>query len=130
MLSGRRILIQFASFMALVCAYFAYTQALGGVDGLTPLPKEYWPTDKPPPPIVLAPNSADLKLQQAFGEACPELQRNVKLLLRDRTMVLAADEISCGKPEHKGNVVVSGFSLAIFKADPQGGFPNINTVTS
>jgi lipopolysaccharide export system protein LptA len=126
MFSGRRILIQFASFLGLVLAYFAYTQVLGGVDGLTPLPQQYWPTDKPPPAIVMAPNSADLKLQQAFGEACPELQRNYKLLLRDRTMVLAADNIEVDK----GDVLVSTLSLAIFKADPQGRFPDINTVAS
>jgi hypothetical protein len=127
MLNGRRILIQFASFMALVFAYFAYTQALGGVDGLTPLPEQYWPTDKPPRhDDGRRPNSADLKLQQAFGEACPELQRSVKLLLRDRTMVLAADNIDVDR----GSVLIQAFSLAIFKADPQGGFPDINTVTS
>jgi hypothetical protein len=127
MFSGRRILIQFISFMALVFAYFAYTQVLGGVDGLTPLPEQYWPTDKPLPSIVMAPNSADLKLQQAFAPSCPELQRNFKLLLRDRTMVLAADEI---KPDDKGDVIVSAFSLAIFKSDPHGGYPMINTITS
>ena len=64
--------------------------------------------------------------QQAFGEACPELQRCYKMLLRDRTMVLAADNIDVVN----GVVVVSPFSLAIFKADPRGGFPDINTITS
>src|SRR5215470_9719571 len=126
MFNGRRILIQFASFMALVFAYFAYTQVLGGVDGLTPLPKQYWPSDKPPPDRQLAPNSADLKLQQAFGPACPELQRNYKLLLHDRTMVLAADQIDVVN----GGIEIKAFSLAIFKVDPQADFPDINTVIS
>jgi hypothetical protein len=123
----KRILIFAGSFIGFLTAYSVYAGFLGGIDGLTPLPQAFWPSNHPIVPdeaLVQSLNSADTRLQQAFGESCPELQRGTKW--RNNSMVLAADEITTDE----GHVVLTTFSLAVFKEDSAGGYPEINTLTS
>jgi hypothetical protein len=127
----KRVLLLLGSFALLLTAYQAYAALLGGIDGLTPLPEEYWPAadGKPLPPLQPMTSLADRKLQQAFGEGCPELQRPVKLELRNRSTVLAVDDV---KPDpESGRVKLDNFSIAMFgKATAAGAAPEINTVRS
>jgi lipopolysaccharide export system protein LptA len=127
----KRVLLLLASFTSIFVVYLVYANFLGGIDGLTPLPEDYWPVAgpqeplPPPPPIV---NLADVKLQQAYGEACPELQRTIKLDLRNRGLVLAVDEFT---PQPDGRVLLQPCSLAMFgKNVGPGGFPEINALSA
>ena len=101
---------------------------LGGIDGLTPLPEDYWPVadgSQAPMPMAQMVNLADRKLQQAFGEACEELRRNTKLEVRNRGLVLAVDEFT----PVDGKVRLKPFGAAIFgKLHPGEAMPEINTV--
>jgi lipopolysaccharide export system protein LptA len=114
-----------------IAAYILYAQVLGlgNIDGLPPLPRDIVPVtvyDGPPPP---RPESmAEKRLRQAFGEECPELKRAIKLEVRSRGIVLAADQFNI---EKDGRVKLQPFSCAIF-GKPKGAnqTPEINTVRS
>jgi lipopolysaccharide export system protein LptA len=130
MWTPKRITLLMGGFAAFFTAYQVYSAFLGGIDGLTPLPADYWPvadgTEQPMPaaPIV---NLADRKLQQAFGEACEELRRNTKLEVRNRGLVLAVDEFM----PVDGRVQLKPFSAAIFgKLHPGETMPEINTINA
>jgi hypothetical protein len=114
-----------------VTAYELYATFLGGIDGLTPLPADYWPPEGPAaPPAPLPPRSnlANVKLQQAFGQDCPELKRTIKLDLRNRGLVLAVDEFT---PQPDGRVLLQPCSLAMFgKTQGPDGLPEINALSS
>jgi hypothetical protein len=117
-------------FVALVSAYRVYGHFLGGIDGLTPLPEEFWPPDGgPAEPIVRSlahVNKAEEKLINAFNENCPELKRINKLEVPSRHMVLAVDEFKpVQEGKHNGQVLLQPFSLAIF-----GKGNEINTIKS
>jgi hypothetical protein len=118
-------------FAVFFTAYQVYSAFLGGIDGLTPLPSDYWPVAAGSEfPISSLPpvNLADRKLLQAFGEACVELRRNTKLEVRNRGLVLAVDEF---KPIEGGRVQLKPFSAAIFgKPHPGENVPEINTIQS
>lgn len=132
MWTPKRVLILLGAFCAIFAVYLGYAQVLGGIDGLTPLPEEYWPAagNRPLPPFVATANAADQKLQMAFGEACEELQRMIKLELRGRTMVLAVNDILTAE-DHSGRIELKEFSLAVFgKSRGPTGVPEINTIKS
>ena len=130
MWTPKRILLLLGGFAAFFTAYQVYSAFLGGIDGLTPLPEDYWPVaDGSQAPMPMAPlvNLADRKLQQAFGEACEELRRNTKLEVRNRGLVLAVDEFT----PVDGKVRLKPFSAAIFgKLHPGEVMPEINTVNA
>src|SRR5262249_13232660 len=114
-----------------------YAYFLGGIDGLPPLPQDYWPCvvegdpDKPPKP-PLPQNKAKEKLRLAFGEAWEELKRTMKLAVRNKGLVLATGEANIkSEGDRKGQVELKLFSIAIFgKTAPGGTVPEINTIRS
>jgi hypothetical protein len=118
-------------FAALATSYGVYSRFLGGIDGLTPLPEDYWP---PPPGGALEPpsgnwtrrNKAEERLKEAFGTNCKELTRINKLEIPSRHMVLAVDKFEpVPEGEHKGQILLQPFSVAIF-----GKGSEINTIRS
>src|SRR4051812_24100443 len=129
-------------FAVLFTAYSGYAFVLGGIDGLTPLPREFYPPDSRNPVVIEMPwdhreNPADVKLLQAFGERSPVLNRGTRLEIRNKRCVVAVDyaEIEQEGPR-KGQVRLQPFSIALFGKDdkaPRPGepaFPEINTVSS
>jgi lipopolysaccharide export system protein LptA len=119
-------------FACLLGGYSVYGHFLGGIDGLTPLPEDYWPPTGPPNPLPpsVRRNMAEEMLKKAFAADCDELRRINKLEIPSRHMVLAVDRF---KPiteedddkEHLGQVLLSPFSVAIFGKDGE-----INTIRS
>lgn len=131
MWTPKRILLFLGGFFLFFMAYEVYALFLGGIDGLRPLPEEFWPDNSAtePMPIVHEHRQGPQeKLRMAFGEGSPELLRTVKLEIRTRGMVLAADDVKV----EDGKLHMSPFSIAIFgkpSSDPRA-FPEINTVRS
>src|SRR5438874_20900 len=118
-------------FAALATGYGVYSRFLGGIDGLTPLPEDFWP---PPPGGAVEPpvvpfahrNKAEEKLKAAFGMNCKELTRTNRLEIPSRHMVLAVDEFKpVPEGEHQGQILLEPFSAAIF-----GKGSEINTIRS
>jgi lipopolysaccharide export system protein LptA len=129
-------------FAGLLSGYGVYGHFLGGIDGLTPLPEDYWPPTGPPDFNLMPPtrrNVAEEMLKRAFGHDCDELRRINKLEIPARHMVLAVDKFrpireeegdqeELGEAlykEHLGQVLLSPFSVAIFGKDGE-----INTIRS
>lgn len=128
----KRVLLLVMGFAVFISAYTVYAGYLGYIDGLPPLPPEYEPCDcgivdngvQPP----ARENEADRRLRQAFGEECPELKRTIKLEVRARGVVLAADQF---KIEDDGRVKLQPFSIALFgKTKNASELPEINTIRS
>src|SRR5262245_49825552 len=101
------------------------------VDGLPPLPEQYWPGeerrfDRPPRRQV---SLVDRKLIQAFGKDCPELKQRdypMKIEVPSHGFVLATKAVQF---EPDGRVRLIPLSVAIFgKARGEDGTPEINTV--
>lgn len=131
MWTSKRILLLLSGFVVFIAAYSLYALALGGIDGLPPLPEEFEPL--PGPMAVEAPPprkpETDRKLQMAFGQGWEELLRcTIKLEVRSRNLVLAADQFII-LPD--GRVQLSPFNIAIFrKGAAEEVFPEIHTVQS
>src|SRR5579871_3674448 len=126
----KRVLLLALGFALFSAAYLVYAHFLGGINGLPPLPEDYGPMivgDNPPILPEKQENEADHKLRIAFGTDCDEVKnRNIKVELQSRGMVLAAQEI---KFTSDGRVKLMPFSLAIFGKDGDAEkFPEINTV--
>src|SRR6266446_7183104 len=105
-----------AVFAALASAYGVYGHFLGGIDGLTPLPEDFWPPQGPVElPIASGHrNKAEERLKDAFGKVCPELTRINKLEIPSRHMVLAVDKFEpVPDGDHKGEMLLQPFSVAI-----------------
>lgn len=133
MWTPKRTLVALAGFILLFSAFRVYAHFLGGIDGLPPLPRDYWPradhTD-PELPISRPPNPADTKLCLAFGEQSQVLGRAMKLEIRNRRMVVAADQIDILKEgEREGQVMLKPCAIALFGKDP-GPAQEINTISS
>ncbi len=76
MWTPKRVLLLASGFVVFCAAYATYAECLGGIDGLPSLPSVYWPegpTGDPPP--TQPERQVEVKLQQAFGIGCPELNR-------------------------------------------------------
>ncbi len=130
MWTHKRVVLLLIAFAGFVSAYVVYAQllGLGAIDGLPPLPADFGPcvyTDPLPPRPE---NVADQRLRQAFGEECPELKRALKLEVRKRGAVVAADYFTI---LDDGRVKVQPFSVAMFgKTQNPGQPPEINTIRS
>jgi hypothetical protein len=125
----KRILLLALGFGVFCTLFIVYSVFLGGIDGIMPLPQEYWPSDI----IVTIPeggpreNEAVKKLKVAFGPDSMEVrERTIKLTIPTRGMVLATNEV---KILDDGRVRIVPFSVALFGKDKgDGAFPEINTV--
>lgn len=134
MWNPKRILLLVFGIVVFTSAFGIYTYFLGGVDGLPELPEMYVePADKEnPKPLPSFIPDVDRKLQMAFGPDCPELRRTIKLDIRAKGIVLAADQFTIirGGPRD-GQVELRPFSVVTFgKSRGDGQFPEINTVRS
>src|SRR6516162_5902490 len=119
MWTPRRLLLVVLGLVLFATTYGIYGYFLGRVDGLPPLPEEYWPDesgDPPPPPPPATTSPVDRKLVQAFGVDCDEVKkRTIKLEIRSRGLVLAADQFTIEHDgDHDGQIQFRPFSVAIF----------------
>jgi hypothetical protein len=126
----KRVLLLVGGLLAFLSGYAVYAFFLGGIDGLPPLNPEWYPPeiggptiDDPPPESI-----RDAMIRQAFGADSEELRRPIKLVVRDKGMVLSAGEFSCN--EKDGRVKFAPFSAALFPKNKDGGPQEINTVKS
>jgi hypothetical protein len=125
----KRILLLVTGVAIFATAFFAYNRVLGGIDGLPPLPESCFPsTEQGPRIIVHPPPPVDKRLEQAFGTGCPELNWSIKLDVRSRNMVIAAESF---KVTEDGRVMFTPLHIALFKdPTPPKKFPEINTIES
>jgi hypothetical protein len=127
----KRVLVLLTGFAVFIAGYIAYAYVLGGIDGLPPLPEQYWPeavnSSEPPPPPVQPPVNA--KLRMAFGEGWEaSLNSPMRLEVKSKNLVLATRDFFI---EDDGRVRLTPFNAAIFGKDKgDGKFPEINTVQS
>jgi hypothetical protein len=125
----KRILLLVSGFGLFCLLFTVYSLFLGGLDGIMPLPQEFWPRDNVEP-ITVVPvreNEAVKKLKIAFGPESKEIKdRLIKLTIPARGMVLATDKVEIQKD---GRVKIEPFSVALFGKDKgDGSLPEINTV--
>jgi hypothetical protein len=127
----KRIFLLALGFALLFASFLVYAHYLGGIDGLPPLPEAYLPqpgdpVDLPPP----RPSQVDERLEMAFGGACKELLRPIRLEVHSHGIVLSTDSYVIERDgPHIGQVRFQPLSLAIFnKKTPPGQFPEINTI--
>jgi lipopolysaccharide export system protein LptA len=128
----KRFALMIVVFVGLTTAYGVYGHFLGGIDGLTPLPEDYWPQQGPIDPTTIVPrtNKAEEKLIQAFHKDCEELKRINRLEVPSRHLVLAVDKFEpVTEGEHKGEILLQPFSVAMF-GKGTGDHQEINTIKS
>lgn len=129
MWTPKRIVMLSACFVAFFMIYlgYAYTE-VGRIDGLPPLPGDYWPdldphTFTPPPRGV---SKLEQKIKRAFGPDCKELKRAIRLEVHSRNMIIAAEQF---KVAADGRVVLSPLSIALIGREKNDGIaPEINTI--
>ncbi|MFO0928413.1 MAG: hypothetical protein U0736_15535 [Gemmataceae bacterium] len=129
MWTPKRIVILSAGFVALFMVYLGYGfTEVGRIDGLPPLPGEYWPDPgtnviTPPPRGV---SKLEQKIKRAFGPDCKELKRAIRLEVHSRNMILAAEQF---KVASDGRVVLAPISVALTGKEKGDGLPpEINTI--
>src|SRR5262245_24987873 len=109
-------------------SYVGYARYLGRVNGLPPLPEQYWPrgTRDVEPLKDRTPKLIARKLEQAFGRECPELRRPIKIEVPARGLLLVTREITF---ENDGRVKLNPVSVAVFgKNKGEDSTPEINTI--
>ncbi|VTS01383.1 hypothetical protein [Tuwongella immobilis] len=125
MRSTRRLLLYIMAIVSAGTIYTLYSKALGDLDGLPPLPLAYTEemlSDGPlPVPTVSA---TDLRLREAFGTNCPEIEYPIKIDVRARGMLVAANHFEIN-PD--GRVRLTEVSVALF-GKPKNGHSEIHTV--
>jgi lipopolysaccharide export system protein LptA len=123
----KRIVLLVLGFALFVTGYFSYAFALGGIDGLPPLPPEYLTPLDPAKPLPPGRTSlSEEQLREAFGLDCQELKRPIKLQLSRNNMVLAAEDSHF---DDSGRLVLTPFSVAMFgKPKNDGRGVEINTI--
>ncbi|MFO0850820.1 MAG: hypothetical protein U0871_20030 [Gemmataceae bacterium] len=119
MWTPRRVLLLLVCAAGFVGVFIAYVRILGGVDGLPELPTALLaPADDQPPLPPQDVSPTQVRLQEAFGPASPEVTDTIAYRLRfeerGRGLVFA-----CGQPEFAAGeptrfVTVSPFSVAFF----------------
>ena len=118
MLTPRRTLLLLAGFVLFACAYLAYAQFLGWLDGLPQLPDKYLQPGEiifRPPERTVSPTSQ--KLAEAFGPKSPETdyalyETQIQFQSGDTSIVVAAGPAPANPDSHR--IPLSPFSLAIF----------------
>jgi hypothetical protein len=128
--NSKRILLLGLGFFLFLAGYLVYAYFLGGIDGLPPLPRtlERSPNKELEPPHRTIKHEVVRKLEEAFGDKSPEVGRAIKLEIRKKGLVLAAEAT---KILENGQVQLTPFSMAIFSEDRGDGKPpEINTVKS
>ena len=128
MWTPKRIVLLALGFFVFFSGYMLYSTALGGIDGLPPLPAADLPRAPGAGPVGPPPSHGlklEDKLRQAFGQDCPELKWPLKLELNSKNMVVAARDFTI---EDDGRLKLDRVSVALFKAHDDGKFPEINTV--
>ena len=129
MWTPKRVMLLALGFALLFASYLVYAYYLGGIDGLPPLPESCLPSKEPADPPGPRPNLVDERLEMAFGKACPELGRPIRLEVHSKGVVLSTDECyimrqgeldPAGKVRD-GQVRLKPLSLALFsKKTPPG----------
>jgi hypothetical protein len=128
----KRVLLLVLGFAVFLTAYLVYANVLGfgGIDGLPPLPQAFWrvPGQHEPEPLVRDVNSVERKLILAFGDDERIKNAPIRLELRARGLVLAAEHFQI---ENDGRARFTPFYLAVFGKDRgDNRFPEINTIRS
>jgi hypothetical protein len=123
----KRVLMLIGGFVLFWLAYAVYAFFLGVVDAHLELPAEYRPPTGETPPFAVGELSLrDKMLAQAFGDQCEELRRGIKLLLRDKGVVISAEQFDIDKSD--GRVKFSPFSAAMFPKNKDASSSDINAV--
>ncbi|HMF19319.1 MAG TPA: hypothetical protein VKE98_19085 [Gemmataceae bacterium] len=129
MWTPKRIVILAGGLVLFCCVYGIYAYFLGGIDGLPELPALYAESKEPLPPISPTDNNKfDKKLRLAFNDACPEVNRAIKLDFFGKGYGLAANKF---EPEPDGRrIKLSPFSAFMVpkKQDKNFKIPEINTI--
>ncbi|MGF1579446.1 MAG: LptA/OstA family protein [Gemmataceae bacterium] len=129
MWTPKRILLLIGGFVLFLAFYLPYAYFLGGIDGLPPLPKRYYPPDGDGPLIILPKTpvyEADRKLRVAFGPDCPEVEQNLRVEVRKKRFVFSTNGFNF---ETDGRVKFKPFSIALFREKKNGDLiPEINTI--
>jgi lipopolysaccharide export system protein LptA len=129
--TSKRVLLLGLGFVVFLAGYIIYAYFLGGIDGLPPLSKHFWPSDAPPDDkLITGPTESevDRKLKLAFGDQCREINQTIKLEIRKKGLVVASDEFLIVED---GKVKLTPFRLATFSEDRgDHKFPEINTISS
>ncbi len=130
MLPPKRLLWMLAGLAVCLALYQVYLFFLGGYDGLTPLPAEYWPgqktdfplvrdTPNPEPPVVR-------KLRLAFGPQAKEADRPILIESVQHGLVLAAQKAFLNP---QGKLELEQVALAFFgKKKSESAQPDIATL--
>ncbi len=109
----------------LVAVWVVGQEWRGQLVGLPPLPPEFVEdSDENGPPPPKQESQRETMLRQAFGAGSEEMSRPIRLLVRDKGMVVSAGQFSI---EVDGRVKFAPFSAAIFPKHKDGGYPEINT---
>lgn len=126
MWTPKRVALLLFGLVLFVAAFVVYNRVLGGIDGLPPLPESCYPSSESPGPRrPIEPSTIEARLQQAFGNGCPELEWPYKIEIKARGMVLAADVIDF----KDGRARLTPMHIALFsKSTEPGHFPEINTI--
>ena len=135
MWTPRRIFLLLVGLIFCGAVYYTYALVLGGIDGLPPLPRKYSKVqtdispangrsaDSPP-----SEKPSDIRIQQAFGLKCPELNYKIKFESRLKGVLIAAGDMIV-RPDGDGRVELTRCSLAMFgKTLTPDAFPEINVI--
>jgi hypothetical protein len=130
MWTPKRVLLLGLGALVFLVGYGIYAFFLGAIDGMPPLPEDFFPG--PLRFIESTPQSSDVdeKLIKAFGPKCPQLSKRIKFEVRKKHLAIAASEISTS--ESDGRVKLTDFACAMFKENMENkeSWPEITTVTS
>jgi lipopolysaccharide export system protein LptA len=123
----KRVLLLASGFVVFCAVYVGYAQVLGGIDGLPALPPKYWRVDPSPgdPPPQAPLRQVEVKLQQAFGDFCPELFMPIQVE-SPRGVVIASRD--CFFERGGREVQLKPVSMAFFRKVDGKEAPEIKTV--
>ena len=79
MWTPRRVLLLIGSLIVFWLGYEVYAFFLDNIDGLQPLPKDFWKQEGELQPMAVGLPLREMMLAQAFGDECEELHRGIKL---------------------------------------------------
>jgi lipopolysaccharide export system protein LptA len=128
MWTPRRLLLLPCCFVAFFTMYLGYAHTeVGRIDGLPPLPEEFWPVIGDPAPVSdvkPTPSRLDGRLKEAFGPDCKEQKWPIRLEDHRRNMLIAAEQFQV----RDGKVYLTPLSVALY-GKKKGNKPvEINTI--